>query len=102
MTVWFAAAMLLVGTTASVADAQLLVENFDYAPGTPITANGWALQSVAGTNPITVTTTGLTYAGYAGSNIGNAASMTTSGEDDNRVLTRRRLPSPSTPLFSLI
>ena len=67
--------------------AQLLTEDFTYAAGQLLTNNGWIAHSGAGTNPITVTAPGLTYAGHAGSGIGNAVTMTTSGEDDNKTFT---------------
>lgn len=63
--------------------AQLLTENFSYTAGQLITANGWTAHS-AGANPITVTAPGLTYANHPGSGVGNAVTMATSGEDDNR------------------
>src|SRR5687767_15859473 len=50
----------------------LVIENFDYPAGSAITANGWDTYSGTGTNPMTVTTPGLTYSGYAASGIGNA------------------------------
>lgn len=67
--------------------AQLLTENFSYTVGQAITANGWTAHSAAGTNAITVTAPGLTYTGHPGSGVGNAVTMTTSGEDDNRTFT---------------
>ncbi|HEX4875324.1 MAG TPA: hypothetical protein VFV31_01550 [Chitinophagaceae bacterium] len=66
---------------------QLLTENFSYTAGQPITANGWTAHSGAGTNAITVTSPGLIYTGHPGSGVGNAVTMTTSGEDDNRTFT---------------
>lgn len=65
---------------------QLLTEDFSYSAGALLTANGWTAHSGAGSNAITVTSPGLTYAGYIGSGIGNAVTLTTSGEDDNKVL----------------
>uniref|UniRef100_A0A832DJG4 T9SS type A sorting domain-containing protein n=1 Tax=Ignavibacterium album TaxID=591197 RepID=A0A832DJG4_9BACT len=60
----------------------LLVENFEYSG--LLTNNGWTSHSGAGTNPIS-TTTGLTYLGYPGSGVGNAALIgNTAGEDVNR------------------
>lgn len=64
----------------------LLTENFSYTTGTAITANGWMAHSAGGTNAILVTTPGLTYTNHPGSGVGNAITMTTSGEDDNRTL----------------
>jgi hypothetical protein len=66
---------------------QLLTENFSYTAGQLITANGWTAHSAGGTNAITVTAPGLTYSGHPGSGVGNAVTMTTSGEDDNRAFT---------------
>ena len=72
-------------TTASFeATNAVPVENFSYAASTLLTANGWSAHSAEGTNPITVVSPGLTYAGYNSSGIGNAAALTASGEDDNR------------------
>jgi hypothetical protein len=67
--------------------SQSLTEDFSYAAGQLITANGWTAHSGAGTNAIAVTAPGLTYAGHPGSGIGNAVTMTTSGEDDNKAFT---------------
>ena len=60
---------------------QLLVQDFNFSGA--LTANGWTAHSSGGTNAIS-TTTGLTYAGYAGSGVGNAALVgNAGGEDDN-------------------
>ncbi len=67
------------------AQAPIYVEDFDYSAGALLTANGWTAHSAGGTNPITVTSPGLTLSGYPGSGVGNGVSMTTSGEDDNHV-----------------
>jgi len=64
--------------------AQLLTEDFNYTGA--LTSNGWTGHSGVGTNPLS-TTTGLTYAGYPGSGIGNAALIGTSGEDVNITFT---------------
>lgn len=68
--------------------AQLLEENFDYTSGDNLTSHGWTAHSAGGTNPITVTSPGLTYSGYPSSGIGNAALLDgPSGEDVNRTFT---------------
>lgn len=72
---------------ANFAFGQLLTEDFNYTAGQLLTANGWTAHSGAGTNAITVTSPSLTYAGHPGSGIGNAVSMTTSGEDVNKAFT---------------
>jgi hypothetical protein len=68
----------------------LLTEDFNSTAGTLITATTWTAHSGTGTNAITVTTTGgasgLSYSGYANSNIGLSVTLTTSGEDDNKTL----------------
>jgi hypothetical protein len=69
------------------AKSQLLTENFSYTSGQLLTANGWTAHSGAGTNALTVTSSGLTYTGHPGSGVGNAAAMTTSGEDANKTFT---------------
>ena len=61
-----------------------IIENFNYATGSPLTSNGWIAHSGAGTNPILVDATPLSYSGYVNSGIGKSVTMTTSGEDDNR------------------
>ena len=77
----------------------VLVENFSYNAATPLTANGWSAHAASGTNAITVVSPGLTYAGYNSSGIGNAVSMTTSGEDDNFRFTERSKGSIYTSLL---
>lgn len=64
--------------------AQLLNEDFKYATGSLLTANGWTAHSGAGTNAIKVAD-GLNYLGLI--NSGGSASLTTSGEDVNRNFT---------------
>jgi len=77
---------ILVATTFG----QLLFqENFSYTANDPLTNNGWTAHSGAGTNPIRVYTSGLTYAGYAGSGIGLAAKVDTAGEDVNKTFTQQ-------------
>lgn len=63
------------------ASAQLLTEDFNYTAGDPLTSNNWTQIGTTATNPILVTTPGLTYTGYANSGVGNAATLTTSGQD---------------------
>lgn len=62
--------------------ASLLVEDFNFT-GT-LVANGWVAHSGAGTESPD-TTTGLTYAGFAGSGVGNAANLDNTGEDVNKI-----------------
>jgi len=59
---------------------QILVENFEYAVGSLLVNNGWTAHSGSGTESITVTN-GLSYSGFAGSEIGGAALLDNNGED---------------------
>ncbi|MBI2419722.1 MAG: hypothetical protein HYV28_17805 [Ignavibacteriales bacterium] len=60
----------------AVANAQVVfTENFDYAAGALLTANGYLGHSGAGTNAQTVVTGSLTYTGYAASGIGNSIKL---------------------------
>ncbi|WP_375433668.1 cellulose binding domain-containing protein [uncultured Hymenobacter sp.] len=69
--------------TLAIPAALLLEENFPYTAGSSVTTNNWAVHS--GTSgPVTVANTGLGYTGYGASNIGNAATITPSGQDVNR------------------
>src|SRR6476619_4719588 len=64
--------------------STLLVEDFTYAAGSALTSNNWTAHSAGGTNPIVTSAPGLTLSGYPGSGVGNAVTLQTSGEDDNR------------------
>jgi len=69
--------VLLIGAPAS---AQLLEENFTGTVGTLLTTTGWT-NSSGTTNFLAITSPGLTFTGYAPSGIGNATTITNSGED---------------------
>ncbi|MBN8707269.1 MAG: T9SS type A sorting domain-containing protein [Bacteroidetes bacterium] len=77
---------LIIGSFA-MANAQLLVENFEYADDALLTANGWAAHSGGGTQPVTVSPTMLTFTGYAYSGLSKSALMDNNGEDVNRTFT---------------
>jgi hypothetical protein len=73
---------------------QILSEDFNYADGALLTANGWSAFSGANTNPIDVgASNGLIYAGYSGTTgitgviAGNAAKLDNTGEDVQKVFT---------------
>ena len=75
---------LLVCTFFNNAFSQALpiTENFSFTGN--LTANGWLNYPAAGTNtsfPATDTTAGLTFPGYANSDIGKAARIVGDGED---------------------
>ncbi|GGF13726.1 hypothetical protein GCM10011383_26210 [Hymenobacter cavernae] len=74
----------LTKSTLALPTALLLEENFDYTAGAALTANNWTAHSSGGTNSVTVTASSLKYDSYGASNIGNAATLKTSGEDLNR------------------
>lgn len=67
--------------TANIPTANIASDNFDAASGTALTANGWVAHSSSATNPILITSPGLTFSNYYGSGIGNAASVTSIGQD---------------------
>jgi len=67
--------------TANIPGANIASDNFDAAAGTALTANGWVAHSSSTTNPILTTSPGLTFPNYFGSGIGNAASVTSIGQD---------------------
>ncbi len=66
---------------SSVPTANITSSNFDAAAGSALSDNGWIAHSSAATNPILITTPGLTFPNYYGSGIGNAAAVTSTGQD---------------------
>ncbi len=68
--------------TDPAAPGILFEENFDYAEGTLLTNSGWTAHSGAGTNPLTVSSPGLSYPAYI-PNSGNSVQLAVSGEDVN-------------------
>ncbi len=74
----------MTGTVNVFPNTAIFTENFDYTSGSLLTANGYTAHSGGGTNAITVTNGGLSYAGYTASGIGNAAFISHSGEDINQ------------------
>jgi hypothetical protein len=77
---------------SGMAQNPLLVENFDYATGSSIATlttvdptTGWSAHSNGTTNPILVTSPGLTFPNYRGSGVGNAAGVNNTGADINKV-----------------
>jgi hypothetical protein len=65
---------------------NLLTEDFDYTAGAALSDHGWLIHSGT-TNPILVTSPGLVFPGYAGSNIGLAAGVNNTGIDVNKRFT---------------
>lgn len=64
--------------------AQLLRENFNFTGA--LTSNGWNQTGNINGNPIQAASSGLTYTGFGGSGVGNAAYLTTTGQDVNKEL----------------
>ncbi len=65
------------------AGSPLLIEDFDYTVGDALTLHNWAIHSGT-TNPIVVTSPGLSFTGYVGSGIGLSAGVNNTGDDENR------------------
>jgi hypothetical protein len=81
--------LLVILSSINVWSQPLLVEDFSYANGTAITANGWTAHST-GANPITVANPStISYPGYLSSGVGGEVSMMTSGEDDSHTFTQQ-------------
>lgn len=76
--------------------APLLVEDFTYPVGSLLTLNNWVAHSGAGSNSIATVSPGLSVTGYPSSGVGNAAGMTTTGEDVNRGF----VPVTSGPVYA--
>ncbi|WP_082161670.1 choice-of-anchor J domain-containing protein [Rufibacter radiotolerans] len=80
------ASFLLMGSSG-LAYGQALQEDFSYASGAElVTQTGWALTGTTTTNPIQVSTTGLSYLNLAGSGVGKAVNLVTTGQDVNKVI----------------
>ena len=79
--------IFIFSATSIFAQAPLTTEDFSYTAGDALTAHGWNLTGTSTTNPILVTSPGLTFTGYVGSNIGLAAGVTNTGQDVNKLFT---------------
>lgn len=79
----------------------LFVENFNYTAATDLTANGWTGHSGTATPPV-VSAAGLSYSGYSGSGIGNAADVFGTDQDINRSFTSQKLNGASVYLSALV
>ncbi len=77
----------LFGLTISGKAQLLLEENFDYPVGDSLGAHGWKTHSGGITNTVKVSSSSITYSGYASSGIGNETSLLASGADVNRTFT---------------
>jgi hypothetical protein len=72
----------------SLSNAQVLFsDNFSYTVGNLVTQGGWTAGSGAGTTPMQVIATSLTFPNYSfGTGVGGAVQIGTSGEDDFHLL----------------
>ncbi len=87
-------------TSSGRPSTSFLVEDFAYVGA--LNAYGWTAHSGTGTNPPS-TTPGLTFAGYPGSNIGNAALVGNSGgEDVNRDLSAEQTGDGTVVYYSAL
>lgn len=66
---------------SSQVNSQVLEENFDYPAGDSVQQHGWITIGTIFTNQLKVTSPGLVYADYSKSDIGNACTIDTTGED---------------------
>jgi phosphodiesterase/alkaline phosphatase D-like protein len=64
----------------------LLTEEFNYTAGDLLTAHSWIQSGTSTTNPIAVTSPGLSYTNYP-SVLGNAATLTNTGQDVYKAFT---------------
>jgi len=81
-----AAVLILLGSQSAFSQV-LFEENFNYNAGDTLITKGWAAHSGQGSNTIRVVSPGLTYNGYASSDIGLAAKLINTGEDINKAMT---------------
>jgi len=65
------------------AGSPLLIEDFNYTLGDALTAHNWAIHSGT-SNPLVVTSPGLTFTGYVGSGIGLSTGLNNTGDDENK------------------
>jgi len=72
--------LAVLATMLSAYSATLLTDDFDYATGNLATVGGWTNHNGT-TNLIQVTSPGLSFTGFSGSGVGNAVTLTNTGED---------------------
>ncbi len=77
---------------AAYAQAPLLADDFSYTAGDALTDHGWNAHSGGTTNPVSVTSPGLSFTGYVGSNIGLAAGVLNNGQDVNKLFYEQTVP----------
>lgn len=72
------------GLSFANAQTTYVSDHFNSPAGEALTQHGWYAHSAAATNPIQITAPGLSWPGYIGSDIGNAAGVTNDGQDINK------------------
>ena len=72
------------GIGFSFAQTTYVAEHFDYPNGDSLTNHGWYAHSAAEINPVLVGAPGLSWLGYIGSGVGNAAIINNTGQDVNK------------------
>jgi hypothetical protein len=65
----------------------IFTDDFNYTTGTLLTDNSWTAHSGAGSFAPVITSPGLSYSSHAGSGVGNAVTLSGTGEDDNHTFT---------------
>ncbi len=76
--------LFVCGQLVTAHSQVLLEENFTFLG--PLASNGWTPIAAAGTSPINAASPGLVYPSLPSSGVGNAASISTTGEDDRKLL----------------
>jgi len=80
----FVAALAMYSLAPQSSHGQLfLKDDFDYPSGDSLRAHNWNLTGST-VNTIMVSSPGLSFAGYAGSDVGNAVTLVSTGQDLNR------------------
>ena len=70
-------------SSLTFAQSPLLTEDFNYTVGDALTLHGWAIHSGT-SNPVVVTSPGLSFTGYVGSGIGLSTGLNNTGDDENK------------------
>jgi len=78
-------AIIMIGIL-NVRAQNVFNEDFIYTSAQELTFNNWTQIGSVTTNPISVTNSSLSYTGFTNSGVGNAAALTTSGQDIYRDL----------------
>jgi len=80
--------LLLFVSSFAFAQTPLLIEDFNYPAGDLLTEHGWLAHSGTAA-PVAVTTSGLAFPGYVGSDIGLSAGILATGQDVNTQFTEQ-------------